>query len=92
MGGARKNDCERDASYVHFSEPTREFKLPTDSPPGRRYESSKPQRASKIFSLPRELRRALRAGHTQEDSPVGELVAPEFRYPTASFLLTQDNT
>ena len=48
---------------------------------------SKPQRASKICSLPRELRRVLRAGRTQEASPVVKLVAHEFRNSKASFLV-----
>ena len=37
--------------------------------------------------IPREFSRVLRAGRSQEDSPVVELEAPEFRNPRASFLV-----
>ena len=37
--------------------------------------------------IPREFSRVLRAGRSQEDSPVVELEASEFRNPRASFLV-----
>ena len=87
MARAKQNCRKHDSTQVSLSRTIRSFKLPIDSSLGRCDESLDYAREFQVSPLPGELRRVLRTGRRQEDSPVVELAAPEFRGPRATFLV-----
>ena len=75
------------SSPASLSRTIRSFKLPIDSSLGSCNESLSYTKVSQVHPLPGELRRVLRTGRSQEDSPVVELTASEFRGPRVTFLV-----